>query len=80
MKMGNLEEIKKRSEAMDMIMDLLAETGDERMIFVSKANKLSNKIRDLSINYNVSKEKFKELTNIVEQFNKAIDETLKEEV
>ena len=84
MEENRMEEMRKkmeaRSEVMDMILDMMAETTqDPRMIMVAKHNKQVRKIRDLSANEDITDEQFEKITQLIEQFDKLIDDVLKEE-
>ena len=54
-----LEELKKKSEAIDMILNIMAESGDPRFIFVKKEKDLQNKMHKISMNNNIPDDKFK---------------------
>lgn len=53
-----LEELKQRSEAIDMILSIMAESGDPRFIFVKKERDLHNKMHEISMNDNIPDDKF----------------------
>lgn len=74
----SFEKAKKKSEMFDMFFDMLAETGDPRFVYVKKAKNFRKKLMDISTNDNVTNEQFEKLTNILEQFEKMIDDVVKE--
>ncbi len=52
------EELKKRGEALDMLLDMMAESGDPRFVFIKKERDLSRKMHEISIDNNISDDKF----------------------
>lgn len=69
-----LEELKKKSEAIDMILNIMAETGDPRFIFVKKEKDLQNKMHKISMNNNIPDDKFKKMNNLLDQFEKMLND------
>lgn len=69
-----LEELKKKSEAIDMILNIMAESGDPRFIFVKKERDLQNKMHKISMNNNIPDDKFKKMNNILDQFEKMLND------
>lgn len=77
--MGNLEEMEKKSQAIDMLIDMLAEgTGDQRFVFVKKNKNFMNKCHEISMDKKVKKEKFEKLNNLIDQFTKLIDDVMED--
>jgi hypothetical protein len=83
MKENEREELKKleaKSDALTMIMDMMAEmTEDPRMVMTARHNKSTIKIRDIALDDNTTDEQFEKITQLIEQFDKLIDDVLKEE-
>lgn len=69
-----LEELKKKSEAIDMILNIMAESGDPRFIFVKKEKDLHNKMHKISMNNNIPDDKFKKMNNLLDQFEKMLND------
>lgn len=69
-----LEELKKKSEAIDMILNIMAESGDPRFIFVKKEKDLQNKMHKISMNNNIPDDKFKKMNNLLDQFEKMLND------
>lgn len=69
-----LEELKKKSEAIDMILNIMAESGDPRFIFVKKERDLQNKMHKISMNNNIPDDKFKKMNNLLDQFEKMLND------
>lgn len=72
------EELKKRGEAIGMLLDMMAESGDPRFVFVKKIRDLSRKMHEISIDNNISDDKFKKMTNLLDQFENMLND-IKEE-
>lgn len=72
------EELKKRGEALDMLLDMMAESGDPRFVFIKKERDLSRKMREISIDNNISDDKFKKMNNLLDQFENMLND-IKEE-
>nr|DAI07344.1 MAG TPA: hypothetical protein [Bacteriophage sp.] len=72
------EELKKRGEAIDMLLDIMAESGDLRFIFVKKRRDLSRKMYEISIDNSISDDKFKKMNNLLDQFENMLND-IKEE-
>lgn len=77
--MENLEKIKAKHEAINMIMDIMAETGDARMVFAKEDRDFSEKTYKILINKEITDEQFIKLTSLLKQFSVMIDDCLKEE-
>ena len=73
----NIEKIKSKRDAFDMIFDLLAQTGEPRFVYQKKNSKFQNKLSDLSIDNDITDEQFKKLSNLIDQFDKMTDDFLK---
>lgn len=69
-----LEELKKKSEAIDMILNIMAESGDPRFIFLKKEKDLRNKMHKISMNNNIPDDKFKKMNNLLDQFEKMLND------
>lgn len=69
-----LEELKKKSEAIDMILNIMAESGKPRFIFVKKERDLHNKMYKISMNNNIPDDKFKKMNNLLDQFEKMLND------
>lgn len=72
------EELKKRGEALDMLLDMMAERGDPRFVFIKKERDLSRKMHKISIDNNISDDKFKKMNNLLDQFENMLND-IKEE-
>lgn len=72
------EELKKRGEAIDMLLDMMAESGDPRFVFVKKIRDLNRKMHEISIDNNISDDKFKKMNNLLDQFENMLND-IKEE-
>lgn len=72
------EELKKRGEAIGMLLDMMAESGDPRFVFVKKIRDLSRKMHEISIDNNISDDKFKKMNNLLDQFENMLND-IKEE-
>lgn len=72
------EELKKRGEALDMLLDMMAESWDPRFVFIKKERDLSRKMREISIDNNISDDKFKKMNNLLDQFENMLND-IKEE-
>lgn len=72
------EELKKRREAIDMMLDIMAESGDPRFVFVKKENDLGRKMHEISIDNNISDDQFKKMNNLLDQFENILND-IKEE-
>lgn len=72
------EELKKRGEALDMLLDMMAESGDPRFVFIKKERDLSRKMHEISIDNNISDDKFKKMNNLLDQFENMLND-IKEE-
>lgn len=72
------EELKKRGEAIDMLLDIMAESGDLRFIFVKKIRDLSRKMHEISIDNSISDDKLKKMNNLLDQFENMLND-IKEE-
>lgn len=72
------EELKKRGEALDMLLDMMAESGDPRFVFVKKERDLSRKMHEIFIDNNISDDKFKKMNNLLDQFENMLND-IKEE-
>lgn len=72
------EELKKRGEAIDMLLDIMAESGDPRFVFVKKIRDLNRKMHEISIDNNISDDKFKKMNNLLDQFENMLND-IKEE-
>ena len=73
----NMEKMKSKRDAFDMIFDLLAQTGKPRFVYQKKISKFQNKLSDLSIDNDITDEQFKKLSNLIDQFDKMTDDFLK---
>ena len=69
-----LEELKKKSEAIDMIINIMAESGNPRFIFAKKERDLYNKMYKISMNNNIPDDKFKKMNNLLDQFEKMLND------
>lgn len=72
------EELKKRGEAIGMLLDMMAESGDHRFVFVKKIRDLNRKMHEISIDNNISDDKFKKMNNLLDQFENMLND-IKEE-
>lgn len=72
------EELKKRGEAIDMLLDIMEESGDLRFVFVKKRRDLSRKMYEISIDNSISDDKFKKMNNLLDQFENMLND-IKEE-
>lgn len=72
------EELKKRGEAIGMLLDMMAESGDPRFVFVKKIRDLNRKMYEISIDNNISDDKFKKMNNLLDQFENMLND-IKEE-
>lgn len=72
------EELKKRGEAISMLLDIMAESGDPRFVFVKKTRDLNRKMHEISIDNNISDDKFKKMNNLLDQFENMLND-IKEE-
>ena len=75
--MKSMEEMKKRNEMMDMILDMMAEaTGDKKIVCVKKTKKLGESIDEIAMDLerNIPEEKLDELINLIDQFQKMIND------
>lgn len=72
------EELKKRGEAIGMLLDMMAESGDPRFVFVKKIRDLSRKMHEISIDNSISDDKFKKMNNLLDQFENMLND-IKEE-
>ncbi len=72
------EELKKRGEAIGMLLDMMAESGDPRFVFVKKIRDLNRKMHEISIDNNISDDKFKKMNNLLDQFENMLND-IKEE-
>lgn len=72
------EELKKRREALDTLLDMMAESGDPRFVFVKKERDLGRKMHKISIDNNISDDKFKKMNNLLDQFENMLND-IKEE-
>lgn len=70
------EELKKRKEAIDMILDVMAESGDPRFVFVKKERDFHNRMLEISTDINITDRIFKRFNNLIDQFQKFINETI----
>ena len=77
--MENIEEKKKKTEAFKMLIDMLAETGDARMVFVKEETDFHEKLHEISIDKSITDNQFTKLTSLLKQFETLIDDCLKEE-
>lgn len=75
----DIKELKKKSEAMDIVIDILAETGNKQMAYMQQSNKLNKKTQKILMNFNITDEQFDKFTNLLKQFEQMIDELIKEE-
>ena len=74
----DIEEIKEKNKAFEMIFDLLAKTGEPRFVFNKKTVDFSHKLMDLATNKEITDKQFEKISNLIDQFNKLIDNVLKE--
>ena len=72
------KELKKRGEALDMLLDMMAESGDPGFVFIKKERDLSRKMHEISIDNNISDDKFKKMNNLLDQFENMLND-IKEE-
>lgn len=72
------EELKKRREAIDMMLDIMAESGDPRFVFVKKEKDLIRKMHEIFIDNNISDDQFKKMNNLLDQFENMLND-IKEE-
>lgn len=73
-----MERQKVEMEAFKMLVDMLAQTGDPRMVFVKKHDELRDRCHKMAINKSITDEQFKGLTSIISQCKKLIDDYIKE--
>lgn len=64
----DIKELKKKSEAMDIVIDILAETGNKQMAYMQQSNKLNKKTQKILMNFNITDEQFDKFTNLLKQF------------
>ena len=74
----DIEEMRKKSKAIDTIIDMLAETGDKRMICVQQKNRLKKKTDKILIDFNIGDAQLEDFAKLLEQFERLIDMWLKE--
>ena len=60
--------------AMDMMLDMMAEAGDQRAIFTKKVSELHDACGEFIRDFNISDDKLKELSNLLDQFLKMIND------
>ena len=72
----NLEELKKKSEAIDTLLDIMAKTGDPRFVFLKKERDFHNRMLEISTDINITDRIFKRFNNLIDQFQKFINETI----
>lgn len=72
----NLEELKKKSEAIDTLLDIMAKTGDPRFVFFKKERDFHNRMLEISTDINITDRIFKRFNNLIDQFQKFINETI----
>lgn len=71
------EEMKKKNEAMDMMINMLAEvTGDTRFVIMKKETEFHRKIQNIITDENVTDEKLKQINDLLYQFTKLVDDVL----
>lgn len=76
---NEMKKMKKERNAMSTMVDIFAEmTKDDRVIYFRDTKNLSHKLNDLSIVDEITDNQYKELSNLVNQFNKVIDDYLTE--
>ena len=73
-----LENMKKESEFMDQLVDMLSETGEIAFKIMKEKKILVNKSSDVVINIKENEKLKQELLNIFIQFNNIIDDFIKE--
>ena len=57
-----------------MILNIMAESGDPRFNFVKKEKDLQNKMYKISMNNNIPDDKFKKMNNLIDQFEKMLND------
>ena len=77
----DFEKMKKEKEAMDIIIDMMANTGISKFKILKNRNSLFNKISDLISSDDVlegSEELAEKVLSLIEQFENIIDDFIKE--
>lgn len=73
------EEMKAKNQAFEIIFDILAQTGDPRMVYTKEMNSFRRKITDITINNKITDEQFEKLTSLIKQFSQLFDDVIKED-
>lgn len=78
--MENMENLKKRSESIDMLVNMLAETGIKQMTMMKAHRNLYNKSQQVMMNDNViaNEELAEKVENMFNQFASVLDDFIKE--
>lgn len=78
--MENMENLKKRSESIDMLVNMLAETGIKQMTMMKAHRNLYNKSQKVMMNDNViaNEELAEKVENMFNQFASVLDDFIKE--
>ena len=78
--MENMENLKKRSESIDMLVNILAETGIKQMTMMKAHRNLYNKSQKVMMNDNViaNEELAEKVENMFNQFASVLDDFIKE--
>lgn len=74
------DDLETEKEMIKKILDIFAETGDKKFIYVKKMNDFFEKMNDVAMNDEISDEKFEVLSDALEQFSEMFDMKLKEEL
>lgn len=74
-----IEGLKKKSEVMDMLLDMLAETGEPRAVCMKKMKELQNSVGKFYEDMDISDDKINKLASLLDQFAKMVKD-LKEEL
>ena len=70
----DIEDIKKKSMLMDMLMDIMAKDGNPRFVAMKVIKDISTRLTEMAVDDNLTDEQLKSLINIVEQFDLMLNE------
>ena len=71
-----ISEVEAKGKALDFVVELLAKTGEPRMVALNKRITLENKLQEIMMDGNTSKEQFEMIGNLLDQFIKLLDEAI----
>lgn len=75
----SMEEMEAKSQAMNMIINIFAESGDKRAVLIKKYREFGEIVEKFIKGVDITEAQFEKAINLFDQFTQLLDEVLKGE-